>query len=226
MKENSGFTPLERKISNRGNKRFLTGFTLIEIIISGTIISLVAIGVYSVFASGIDVWQRGRANRSYERNIRLVCEKLTRDLRNTFRFSNITLEGEEDSITFAALIENSQDGEIPQYEVGRISYFLNDNDVFCRKKETYPELSQDGTMGLVNELIPNISELNFRYCYLDNATGNYKWKDSWTRNRQDSIPKAVRIELVFKDKSVQESRFSKTILIPIGTGEQEIELAE
>ena len=191
-------------------------FTLIEILISAAIISLVAIAVYSVFASGIGVWRRGNESRSYERNIRRVSEKLTRELRNTFKFSNIAFEGTEDSIAFAGLVEN---------EVGRISYFLNDENVFCRQQQTYPEALQDEEMGESEELIPEVAQLSFSYCYLDNATGDYKWKESWVKEEQDTIPRAVKIELFFGDEA-EPSTFVKTIFIPIGTGEQKIELGE
>jgi len=191
------------------------GFTLIEILISGSIIFLVAIAVYSVFASGVNIWQRANETRSYERRVRLVSEKLSRELRNTFKFSNIPFEGTEDFIAFAALVEN---------EVGRISYFLNEENIFCRRYQTYPESFQEEEIGEVDKLSPEVSQLNFSYCYLDNATGDYKWKDKWLKEEQDSIPQAVNIELVFKRKFGQESKFTKTIFIPIGTGEQKIEL--
>lgn len=214
---------------NRNRARFPTGFTLIEILISTAIIFLVAIAVYSVFASGIGIWRRVNQSGSYERDIRLVSEKLSRELRNTFNFSNITFEGivfegTEDSIAFAALVKNSSYEESPQYEVGRISYFLNEENVFCRQQETYPQFFQGEKIGEWDELISEVSRLNFSYCYLDNATGEYKWKDRWLKEEQDSIPQAVKLELVFKKRSGQEMEFARTIFIPIGTGEQKKEL--
>ena len=200
------------------------GFTLIELLITTAIISLVGIAVYSVFASGIKVWQSGNKSSTYERNIRLVSEKLSRELRNTFKFPNISLEGTGDSVAFAALIKNNQDVENPHYQVGRVTYFLNQENVFSKKQETYPETFQEEKLGKIEELITDVSKLVFSYCYLDNATGDYKWKDEWKPEEQDSLPQAVKIELVFKPESGQESEFSKTIFIPIGTGEQKIVL--
>ena len=198
------------------------GFTLIELLITTAIISLVGIAVYSVFASGIRVWQNSNENRSYERKIRLFSEKLARELRNTFKFSDISFKGTEDSIAFAALVENNQDVENLYYQVGRISYFLNEENVFLKKQETYPETFQEEELGKIDELITGVSGLTFSYCYLDNATGDYKWKDDWRTEEQDSLPQAVKIELVFKSESGEEATFDKTIFITIGTGKQEI----
>jgi len=202
--------------SSKRKKGFLTGFTLVELIISGAIIFLVSITVYSVFAGGINVWKKANQASSSGHHLRLVTEKLSGQLRNTFRFSSIPFEGTEDSIAFAALIDN---------QVSRISYFLNEENVFCRRLQSYPEVFKKGESGKYDLLLPGVLGLKFGYCYLDNATGDYKWKDKWVKEEQDSIPQAVKIELVFK-KDSQESKFTKTIFIPIGTGEQKIELGQ
>ena len=38
-RKKSGFTPLEMKVSNRGSKRFLTGFTIVELL---TVLAIIA----------------------------------------------------------------------------------------------------------------------------------------------------------------------------------------
>lgn len=220
--------PVVRKIVKKG-------FTLIELLITTSIISLIGIAVYSTFANGVNIWRRGNENRAYERNMRLSSEKIARNLRNTFKFSKIPFEGTEDSITFPGLIKSSLDetgaekkepseGLELQYEVGKISYFLDESEnIFCREQKTYPETFQEEN-GKVDKLIPQVITLNFSYCYLDNATGEFKWKDSWKKEEQDSVPQAVKIELVFEKNSGESSEFTRTIFIPIGTGEQRIEL--
>ena len=207
------------------------GFTLIELLISIAIISLIGIAVYSTFANGINIWRRANENRAYERNMRLVSEKLARELRNSFKFSKIAFEGTEDSIMFPGLIlvkgdcdEGKSEGH---YEVGRIAYFYDEErGAFCKEEKTYPEVFNEEEIGEGEVLIPRLCGLEFRYCYLDNATGTYKWKDNWKKEEQDSIPQAVKIRLVFEKKSGESSEFTRTIFIPVGTGKQRIELGE
>ena len=190
---------------------------MVELIISGVIIFLVSLTVYSVFASGINVWRKANQAKSNGFGLRLVTEKLGMELRNAFRFSTIPFEGTEDSIAFAALVDN---------RVSRISYFINEEDAFCRRLQNYPEVFKKGESGKYDFLLSGVSKLKFSYCYLDNASGDYKWKDKWVKEEQDTIPRAVKIELTFKNKSETETKFSKTIFIPIGTGEQKIELVQ
>ena len=198
-------------------------FTLIEVLISSAIISLVAIGIYSAFASGISVWKRSNESRAYERKIIRFFDRLTRELRNTFKISSIAFEGTGDSVAFPALIESITDEGEQRFEIGKISYSLNEDNTLCKQKEMYSELFQEEREVECEELIKEVFELKFSYCFLDNITGEYKWKDEWVEGQQDSIPKAVKIELLLEEDQ-EESKFIKTILIPTGTGEQKIEL--
>ena len=116
------------------------------------------------------------------------------------------------SDTFLSTLDDSQENTI------------NDENIFCRQQQTYPETLQDEWMSKSEELVTEVTQLSFSYCYLDNASGDYKWKEEWVKEEQDTIPQAVKIELIFKDKSGKESILTKTIFIPIGTGEQKIEL--
>jgi len=200
---------------NKINRRPGIGFTLVELLVSSAIMTMIAITVYAVFSSGVRVWKKGSQTSTYERHLRLFSEKLSRELRNTFRFSNIPFEGTKDSMAFAGLVDGG---------VGRISYFLNSENIFCRRQQSYAETFKKDDFSGFEGLILGVSELNLSYCYLDNTTGEYKWKPEWVKGEQDTIPQAVKIELIFKGKLGRESKFSKTIFIPIGTGEQKIDL--
>lgn len=210
-------------------------FTLVELLIAVTVVSLVAVALYSVFSNGLKAWRIGNRDRSYARNLRLVSEKMDRDLRNAFQFSHIPFEGTEDSIMFAALVlvESDADEDISESEeeaaehcaVGRIAYFYDSQkDALCREVKPFSEVFADEEVGEGEVLIEYVGDLELSYCYLDNATENYKWKDDWETEEQDSIPQAVKIEMSFKKGSERKEDFVKTVFLPVGTGEQKIEL--
>lgn len=209
------------------------GFTLVELLISVVIVALVGTAVYAVFANGINAWRRGMEIKIYERKARLTLEKIARELRNSFKFSNIAFEGEEDFLRFPALIsaasDSSRDPE-SHYEVGRITYFYDKKgDALCKKEEIYPEVFDEKKRGFAQKkvLIQQLRELKLSYCYFDNATGNYKWKDDWKKEEQDTIPQAVKIKMIFEEgKGLPKESFEKTIFIPVGSGEQKIELSK
>jgi len=215
----------------RNKKKFYRkkAFTLIEILISVTVVSLIGVTLYSVFANGINAWRRGNENGNYERNIRFTSEKIARELRNVFKFSEIAFEGTEDSVMFPALILSKpnydEDNTKAHYEVGRIAYFYDKGkDVLYREEKVFPEVVNEEKIDEGKVLIQNLSKLEFNYCYLDNATGTYKWKNDWKKEEQDSIPQAVKMKLSFKKGVAKEDEFSRIIFIPIGEGEQKKEL--
>ena len=228
-KEQCGFTPFEIRILPRANNKALRGFTFIELLVSITIFTLVAIAVYSVFANGVGAWKRGNENKNYERRIRLTSEKIAKDLRNSFKLSNVAFEGTDEFVMFPALIlcaaDSAGDTDESHYEVGRVAYFYDpEKDALCKEEKTYALVSgEEPQTGKV--VIENVRRFELSYCYLDNATGTYKWKDDWEKEEQDTIPQAIKIKMAFKRKTNQDD-FEKTIFIPIGTGEQKMNLGQ
>jgi len=209
----TGLVPSE--INSFQKNRFRTGFTLVEILISSAIIALVLGGVYGVLASGIRVWKEGSRSGSAERRERFFLERLSRELRDTFPLTTIPLKGAEDSLAFAALEDKG---------IVRVSYFVNMENFLCRRLQSYAQSYKKEDEFEYVKLIPGVLALKFSYCYLDNGSGDYKWKDKWKPEEQDSLPRAVKVELELKRESEPAVKFAKTILIPAGTGEQRIQL--
>jgi len=205
------------------------GFTLIELLVSITIFALAGVATHTVLANGITAWRRGNKDRTYLRKIRLVTESMARDLKNTFKISEIPFEGEEDSIIFPVLVLSKPDSNLNEnetgYEVGRAAYFYDKRrKAICKEEISFSEAyQQEEEAGKGKVLFEHLRKLEFSYCYLDNATGDYKWKDDWKKEEQDSIPVGVKIRMIF-EKEIGLEDFEKTIFIPIGTGEQKIEL--
>jgi type II secretory pathway pseudopilin PulG len=212
-------------------KNKFSAFTLIELIISSLIISCVAVAVYSVFSGGISAWKRGKDTNAFERNLRLVTEVMARELRNTFKFSNIPFEGAKDFVGFANTIEGgiSDDGLLP-YRIGKVSYFINENNVFCRMQQSYAEVFQEDSIGQIKELIPDVVNLSFSFFGYDEQAKAYEWYNTWPHIKQEEqesaaletqdlsvsgedtavedlgLPMAVKIELEFKRTSEEKNR--------------------
>ncbi len=220
-------------ITNHRSLSAKKAFTLIELLVSITIFALAGVAAHTVLANGITAWRRGNKDRTYLRKVRLVTESMARDLRNTFKFSEIAFQGEEESIIFPVLTLSEPDPDLDEneagyeagYEVGRVAYFYDkERKAISKEEKTLAEVYQEeGETGEGKVLFEHIRQLEFSYCYLDNATGDYKWKDDWKEEEQDSIPVGVKIKITF-EKEIELEDFEKKIFIPIGTGEQKIEL--
>ncbi|MCF7872901.1 MAG: prepilin-type N-terminal cleavage/methylation domain-containing protein [Candidatus Omnitrophica bacterium] len=194
------------------------GLTLIEVLITAAILSLVGVAIYSMFANGLAIWKRARIIKEEKRSVVLSLEKITANLRNAFNFSKIPFEGDSSSISFAAMIKakNSQES-LP----GQITYTLDfGEDKLYKEERTYSEFLEDKE-GRKQVAAVGVKEVRFSFCYLDNSSGDYKWKDDWKKQEQDSLPWAVRLKLVLKRENGQDLELNRMIVIPVGTGKQE-----
>jgi len=203
------------------------GFTLVELFISTAIIFLVGAVVYSIFFNAVNVWRRASISRKLEKDVAINLTKIARDVRNSFEFSSIPFEGAENYVSFAGLVPMAASSGGSGLEVGRIMYFFDkDKTTLFKEEKRYPQVfKESGTEeDYTVPVITDVSDMVFSYCYLDNLTGEYKWKDDWKIEDQDSIPQAVKLDLVFKKDGRETSRVSKTIFMPMGTGEQRKEL--
>ncbi len=198
-----------------------------ELFISTAIIFFVSVTVYSTFFNAINVWRRANVSRKLEKDIAITLTKISRDMRNVWDFSGNPFEGMEDAVFFPGLVKAaSSNKESPQAEIGRIAYFFDKDQMTLFKEEkNYQTVYKEDKIedDSVVPLISDVEQLTFSYCYLDALSSEYKWKDSWKKEDQDSIPQAVKLELVLKKNEINADQFTKTIFIPIGTGEQKKE---
>jgi len=101
------FTPLEKacfvrkKLSNRiKGHGFLTGFTLVEVMVATAISSLMVAAVFGFLIAGNRSWQLGSGLVSIQDNARKAVYYLSRDIREiTTGITNTTLDNSGDSIT-------------------------------------------------------------------------------------------------------------------------------
>ncbi|MCF7887457.1 MAG: type II secretion system GspH family protein, partial [Candidatus Omnitrophica bacterium] len=171
-------------------------FTFIELIITTVIIGLAGLAISTVFYNGIKIWRRATIDKTDTRRLLIGLEKITRRLSNSFEFSGIDFEGEEDIIHFPTLIENDNES-LFLGSVGKVTYFLDkDKNALIEQESNYSQIYQEKE-GKSRVIIPAVSEFSLSYCYLDNATGTFMWKDSWEKEEQDTLPLAVKFKLIF-----------------------------
>ncbi len=194
------------------------GLTLIEVLITSAILSLVGVAIYSVFTNGLAIWKRARIIKEEKSSIVLGLAKMTQDLKNALNFSQIPFAGNSNSISFGAMVTG---GDNREAEVGQVSYTVDlSKDELYKTEKTYSQFLEK-KQGRKEVIAGGVKEIRFSFCYLDNASGSYRWKDDWKKEEQDSLPWAVQLNLVFKRKDKQDLEINRIIVIPVGTGRQE-----
>ncbi|MBL7085422.1 MAG: prepilin-type N-terminal cleavage/methylation domain-containing protein [Candidatus Omnitrophica bacterium] len=187
------------------------GFTLLELLITASLIALMGLAIYSTFARGIAVWERGGMTDVIEQETRFGLEKMAKELRNSFKFSGIKFSGTKNDVSFPTYVNIAGIGEAPKWEVGEVSYFYSSKKKsFFRKKANYVDLFQDDEPE-AEEMVSQINNLEISYYFFDPIGKSYKWKDSW--DGKESFPLGVKISLTV-GSGEDEKEFIKTVYLP------------
>ena len=187
--------------------QFKNGFTLLELLITTSLIALMGLAIYSTFARGVMVWDRGCKTDIVSQEMRFTLQNLAKELRNSFKFSGIEFMGTKDGISFPTYVNTAEIGEAPKWEVGEVSYFY-DKDASCvmRRALCVRCKAQDA-----KPIAQNIKNLKMSYYFFDAISKTYKWKNSWSD--KENFPSGIRIALTIENEE-EENGFVKTVYLP------------
>jgi len=177
-------------------------FTLLELLITSSIVAIIALAIFSTFSMGIRAYKRVHYFGLAQADVLLSFEKLEKDLHNTLNFSGIDFIGENRKVSFAGLI-----GPQANSALGRLTYYLDTKNLSLVKEER--AYSQDSP---TSKALASIKDVAFTYYYFDPQAREYVWQDSW--QSVNGIPKAVRVKAVFKSENDKDVEITRTILIP------------
>jgi len=187
------------------------GFTLLELLITASLIALMGLAIYCTFARGVMVWERVNKTDVVEQEAMFSLQTLAKELRNSFKFSGIEFNGNKNEISFPTYVNTARIGKTPIWEVGRVSYFYDSKKgVFFRRQESYIDLFRD-KLPRAKEKISQAEDLEISYYFFDAIGKTYKWKDSWTD--KENFPLGIKIKLL-AGTGENEKEFVETVYLP------------
>jgi len=192
-------------------KTRIKGFTLLELLITTSLIALMGLAIYSTFVRGVMVWDRGSKTNIVEREVRFSLQSLAKELRSSFKFSGIEFKGTKNEISFPTYVNTAGIAQAPKWEVGRVSYFFDSKkNTFSRWQKSYIDLFQDD-LPKAREIVSQVNDLEINYYFFDTIGKTYKWKNSWSD--KENFPSGIRIVLTI-GSGEEEKEFVKTVYIP------------
>jgi len=172
-----------------------SGFTILELIVSITILTLVALIIGQGFRIGVKAWEKGEAETVETQQLRILSGMITQQLKSFYLYTtklddevekSILFEGEKDSIFFVTTLADSSYGGLKwvrySYDEGILYYkegLLPDKDVL------------DNIEGDEEVLASDIEKVLFEYY----VSHDDDWKDTW--DNEDDVPDAVRVTLSY-----------------------------
>lgn len=193
MKKN-GFSQLKEAHPVRNNS--LTGFTFIELIVSVSILAIIAASIYSVFNIALHAYKRSSVDQGIQK-IRTKLLKIDKELKSSFFFSGIPFRGTSSEIVFPLFVfkGDKENVRIIIYQIDR-----DENAEFyklIRKEKIFTENPQDEKEE-INDIFSALA-IKFEYSYNPGDPSKcYEWQETWAES-QKTLPSAVRISFQIDD---------------------------
>ncbi|MBI3801649.1 MAG: prepilin-type N-terminal cleavage/methylation domain-containing protein [Deltaproteobacteria bacterium] len=208
------------------------GFTLLEVLVASTILSLVLAALYGVFSRTLASQRlaEGRAGRS--RSARIVLLRLREDLQASLpltkensRFAGETRQREAfptGVLSFVSLAQTPVSSTSHEGDVNEIGYALLPNPTvpgsyyLMRRVNLDPGIADPAADEALNTaeypLLSQVRGLRFRF--FDGRIWREEWGQDDTRNK---LPRAVEATLYLQDAQAAVAEFSTVIDLPLAT---------
>ena len=184
------------------------GFTLVEILVVATIVSIIAAGLGSSFVAGMRLWGRAQQRDMASLNAWLALEVMARELRQSMEVPFAKFEGGARELSFPAAINDAivrvtyvYDGY--EKRLRRLEVVLND----LLEKKLEPEAKERVLFSPAEDVVIECAAFDPTQDE-DGMVKGYEWTDAW--GEHDGLPSAIRLTI-----KTRHATLTKTILLPI-----------
>ena len=190
------------------------GFTLMEMLLVTTLVSVIGVAVFSALNNGLKLWARG-IGLGHEGELAIGLDKIGEDLRSTVPVSGIAFKGSGERCAFPAVVLTPADKKSSRAEedivdqIGAIEYrFEPAEGKIYRRQANYSQALKK-QWGPDQEIISGLEELMFHYYFSTD-------KGFLTKSEADEkIPAGVIVEVVLRGDQAQR-RLKRFYAVPVG----------
>ena len=228
----SGLSPLNPEPCSLSPEK---GFTLLELILSISILSLVMVTIYGTLSMGSRTWEKGERDIEKIQRMRVVMNLLAREIKSTFPYKVTPSEldthkefyafdGKKDSISFVSSVPL-------RGEKGGLSWLT----FWVEEDEGLVVVEQDALRAdifeerdsldkdLMEVLDPRVTDIRFEYYKLksgkEEGEGEGEWEEKWDAEKEKTLPNAVSVELTFEEEAGEEDGegevYTKELITPL-----------
>jgi len=222
----TGFTPslrsltIRRKKANAGlekgwfilgrNVSSTTGFTLIEVIVTLTVLSFILLIIFGAFRLGISAWERGESTKEEYQKVRIITQLISQQIKSIVPYKIKTEKAEGDYLAFEGK------GHSLKF-VSTLSMKAKQPEGFVYAIYEFKEGGKEGGRLILYEqralnrdffeeepkeeqgisLLEGISNVRFEYYQEEDLTKNRKeeWVEEWNTKEEKALPKAFRMTI-------------------------------
>lgn len=200
-------------------KGYATGFTLIEVVITLTILGFICLIIFGAFRLGLSAWERGESVKDEYQKARIVSQLITQQVKSAVPYKikpqkaegdYLAFEGDARSLRFVSSLpvrgrqpeglvyaryefkeEGSEGGRLILYEEKALN-----KDFFA--DEPKEELAVS--------LLEGVSSVRFEYFREEDPLNNQQeeWVEEWKAKDEKRLPKALKMTIIRKNQQGKE----------------------
>ncbi|MBI5409237.1 MAG: prepilin-type N-terminal cleavage/methylation domain-containing protein, partial [Nitrospirae bacterium] len=172
-----------------------SGFTLLELIIAITILTLITVIIGGAFRLGIRAWEKGEKETGETQRLRVVSGLLSQQLKSVYPYKMklededekvVIFKGEADSLLFVTTLTDSSSGGFKW-----VRYIYKDNALLYKEGLLPDKELMDKIKGKEEVMDSELDE--FKFTYFSSEEG--EWKDSWDFSKD--LPSAVMVKVSY-----------------------------
>lgn len=198
------------------------GFTLLELILSISILSLVLVTIYGTLSMASRAWEKGERDIETLQRTRVVMNLLAREIKSIFPYTVTpseldthrefyAFEGEKDSISFVSTVPLRGKKEGLSWLTFRVEdgegLVVVERDAL--RTDIFKEM-ESLDEDLIEVLDPRVIDIRFDYYRLKSwkteGEDEGEWEETWDTQAEGTLPRAVRVELTFEEEGRGEKR--------------------
>jgi general secretion pathway protein J len=213
-----------------------SGFTLIEVIVTLTILGFIVLMVSGIFRLGFSSWEKGDAIREDYQKIRMVSQLVSRQVKSLVPYkiktekaegNYLAFDGKAHSLRFVSALgikarrpegfvyvvyqfkdEGEKKGRLILYEQRALNRDFFEDDL----KEDSAVTLVEGVSGVRFEYLRGADEEKSR---------TEEWVEEWNAKEEKELPRAVRITVTYWNGSGKEEVSPMTVLASVSAYEYE-----
>ena len=224
IKSGKGWLHLRNKIPTP------TGFTLVEVMITLTILGFVLIILFGAFRLGLSSWEKGESTNEELNKIRMISQLISQQIKSTVPYKIKTEKAEADYLAFQGKTRSLKFVSTLPIKAKRPEGFVY---VIYEFKEggekggqlilyeqrvlnrDFMEESPKEESGI--SLVEGISNFNFEY-YREadqEKNRNAEWVEEWNAKEEKELPRSLRITITFDNGTTKEKKSSIQLLASV-----------
>ncbi len=211
-----------------GSDHNQSGLTLLEILISVTILTILMAAIYGTYTSSVEAMQLARYNSQVYQSARIVFDRMIKDLESSLIEVPLPVEGLQvgmvgkghtidgmpaDTIDFTSLAHLSLNRSVPQTDLCEIGYFLRKDEknggliLFRREDWSVDKYFTEG--GRSYELARRITGLDI--VFQDSKGEEHEEWNTLEEERAYTLPSLISIRLTIKDQLGREKTITTSV---------------